>query len=364
MHITHTEIYKLSIPMHPFTIATGTMHYAQNLFIRLHTSEGFYGVGECSAFPMIVGETQATCFEMAKDFAAFWKGKSPLQMEQRLAEINSYAGNYTAKSAFDMALHDIAAKHQNIPLYQFFGGSKKAIESDITVGIDTPAKMAEQAAQFKANGAQFIKVKLGKAADDDIARIAAIVAAIGNEIQLRIDANQGWSFAAAKQALVGLGQYNIAFCEQPMRKHDDHLLPQLRAISPIKIMADESVFTHHDAERMVREQACDYINIKLSKSGGLLEAKRIYEVATAAGMPLMLGGMLESRLALTANVHFAVAHPNIVFYDMDTCLLGHQQDPITGGVRFEGYTLHLPDAAGIGADVDETFLEQCEKTMV
>src|SRR5580693_3420372 len=90
MKITRTDIYKFSIPMHPFTIATGTMHYAQNIFIRVHTDAGFYGVGECSAFPMIVGETQATCFEMAKDFAQLWKGKDPLDIEARTRQLDDF----------------------------------------------------------------------------------------------------------------------------------------------------------------------------------------------------------------------------------------------------------------------------------
>jgi L-alanine-DL-glutamate epimerase-like enolase superfamily enzyme len=81
MQITHTEIYRFSIPMEPFTIATGTMSFAQNTFIRVYTDAGFYGVGECSAFPMIVGETQDTCLVMAREFAALWKGKDPLDID-------------------------------------------------------------------------------------------------------------------------------------------------------------------------------------------------------------------------------------------------------------------------------------------
>src|SRR5450755_3191795 len=105
MKIIQTDIYKFSIPMYPFTISTGTMHFAQNIFIRIHTDAGYYGVGECSAFPMIVGETQATCFEMAKDFAKVWKGKNASAIEERMHELHSYtAFNNTIKSAFDMAL--------------------------------------------------------------------------------------------------------------------------------------------------------------------------------------------------------------------------------------------------------------------
>lgn len=127
MKITKTEIYKLSIPMHPFTIATGTMNFAQNIFIRIHTDSGLTGVGECSAFPMIAGETQATCFAMAYDFASLWKGKDALQLEARLHELDDYtAFNATIKSAFDMALYDLAAKAVQEPLYIFLGGRKKS----------------------------------------------------------------------------------------------------------------------------------------------------------------------------------------------------------------------------------------------
>jgi len=123
MIITEIEIYRLSIPMEPFVIATGTMDYAQNTFIRIHTDHGIYGVGECSAFPMIVGETQNTCISIAQDFAKIWKGKDPLAITERLAELHLYiAGNATIKSAFDMALYDLAAKHAGLPLYKFLQG--------------------------------------------------------------------------------------------------------------------------------------------------------------------------------------------------------------------------------------------------
>jgi len=165
MKILKTDIYKLSIPMHPFTIATGTMHYAQNIFIRIHTDAGYYGVGECSAFPMIVGETQATCFEMAKDFAALWKEKTTEHIAERMSELHAFtAFNSTIKSAFDMALYDIAAKLDGKPLYKFLGGQKKELETDLTIGIGQPDEMAATAAKFKADGVTMIKIKLGKEA--------------------------------------------------------------------------------------------------------------------------------------------------------------------------------------------------------
>jgi L-alanine-DL-glutamate epimerase-like enolase superfamily enzyme len=365
MKILRTDIYKFSIPMHPFTIATGTMDYAQNTLIRIHTSAGHYGVGECSAFPMIAGETQATCFEMAKDFATCWKGKNALDIEDRMQELdNLTAFNSTIKSAFDMALHDLASTAARQPLYRYLGGKRRLLETDLTIGIDTPEKMAQTAARFKTDGVRIIKIKLGKNGSEDVERVRRIRDAVGPDIILRIDANQGWDFDTARDALQAMGPLNIQFCEQPMRYWNDHRMPELRQLSPVKIMADESVFDYHDAERLIAADACDYVNIKFAKSGGILGATRINTICERNTIPCMMGGMLESRVALTAFAHFALAHDNIRFHDMDTCLLGHTADPVIGGVQYKGYFLEIPDTPGLGADADDSFLRGCESVTV
>lgn len=351
--------------MHPFRIATGTMHYAQNLFIRLETDESITGVGECSAFPMIVGETQSTCYEMAKDFASLWKHKDASDISTRLKDLDDFtAFNSTVKSAFDMALYDLAAQHAQLPLYKYLNGNKKTLETDLTIGIDEPELMAAKAVKFKNKGVGIIKIKLGKDGKTDLRRVEMIRTAVGDSIRLRIDANQGWNFETAKEVLLKMGAFDIEFCEQPMRHWNDHLLPALRKISPIKIMADESVFNHHDAERLIVDGACDYVNIKFAKSGGIAEAIRINQICEKNQIACMMGGMLESRLALTAFAHFALAHNNILFYDMDTSLLGHRVDPVVGGVQFNGYFLEVPESPGIGADIDEGFLKDCEQITI
>jgi len=360
--ITHTDIYRFSIPMEPFTIATGTMDHAQNVFIRIHTDAGFYGVGECSAFPMIVGETQDTCLAVAKDFARLWKGKDALDIPARLQQLHdAIAGNGTIKSAFDMALYDIAAKNANLPLYQFLGGAKRAVESDITIGLGKPEVMAKKAIDFKESGAGILKVKLGKNAAEDVERIKQIREAVGYDIKIRVDANQGWGFDDAVFALQGLGKYDIEFCEQPMRTWHNDKLPELMQLSPVKIMADESVYNHHDARMQIESGSCHYINIKMSKAGGIYEAKQIHDLAAEKGVACMMGGMLESRIALSSKLHFVYSSPNIQFYDMDTCMLGHLADPCIDGVTYDGYHLNIDDAIGIGADADEAFLKNCER---
>ena len=365
MLISKIEIYKYSIPMHPFTIATGKMDFAQNTLLKIHTSEGLLGYGECSAFPMIVGETQNTCYEMAKEMAPLWLHNNALAIPERMAQLHAFtAGNTTIKSAFDMALYDIAAQHAKQPLYAYLGGKAKPMVTDITVGINSREIMAAQALGFVQNGATILKVKLGTTVTNDVNNIEAITAAVGKNIILRVDANQGWSPADALDCLTQLGKYNIQFCEQPMRTYNDHYLPKLLLESPIAIMADESVYNHNDALRIITAKACSSINIKLAKSGGIQEAIQIVAIAQQHNIPCMMGGMLESRLALTAFAHFAAAHSQIQFYDMDTCMLGHKTDPVLGGLTFDGYTAKLPTTIGLGATVSDSYLQHCQSIII
>src|SRR5215217_557974 len=365
MNITHTEIYRYSIPTEPFVIATGTMHYAQNVLIRIHSDSGITGIGECSAFPMIVGENQDTCIVMAREFGRILRGKNPLEIPDRMNDLLGYAAhNSTIKSAFDMALFDIAAKKAKQPLYKYLGGEKRTIETDMTIGIDTPENMAATAIRLQDNGCRIIKIKLGKGVHGDIERVRQIRSAVGNEMILRLDANQGWSFDDALFALGALEAFDIQFCEQPMRTWYDDKLPELKANSPIRIMADESCYNHHDARKLINSGGTDYLNIKFSKSGGILEAQKIHEIALQTGTKCMIGGMLETRIALSANLHFALASPNVIFFDMDSCLLGHLIDPVIGGITYNGYMVDVPDTPGIGADANPEFLKTCENWII
>lgn len=364
-NILRTEIFKLPIPMEPFVIATEVSTVAQNTFIRIHTDDGITGMGECSAFPMLTGETLGTCYEVGKDLARIIKGADSEDIQGRMSDMDAYiGGNTTIKSAFDIALHDIAAKRAGLPLFKLLGGARKTIVTDLTIGIDEPAAMAATAVEFVKKGVRTIKVKLGKDGEEDLLRIRLIREAVGPDIPLRIDANQGWDFATALQTLKALAPYDIEFCEQPIHRNHDRLLPTVRKQSPIPIMADESVCSHHDAVRVIESGGCDYINIKLAKSGGILEAIRIADTAAGYGIRCMLGGMLESRLALTAKVHLAMSHDNIHFYDLDTCLLGQLTDPVVGGAVYDGFELKTTDEPGIAADIDPGFLRDCEGTVV
>ncbi|MBC8155218.1 MAG: dipeptide epimerase [Bacteroidetes bacterium] len=357
MKITQIALYPFNIPLKaPIAISLGVVDSARNILIEIQTSEGISGWGEGSPFWMIVGETQASGLAAAQDMARLLIGRDPLDIEGCLQTLTRYLpGHPTTRSAFDMALYDIAAKAANMPLYQFLGGQKRTMTTDETIYLNTPERMADDAVRIKANGADAIKVKLGTNQKDDIQRVAAIRNAIGDDIPIRTDANQGWNYPTAVAVLRTIQDQNIQYCEQPVPRPAIADLKRLRQQTTVPIMADESLFDAHDAIRLVREEAVDLFNIKLSKSGGIFEALRINAIAEAAGIPGMIGCMSESRLAITANAHFASARRNIQFCDLDGPF-EHAIDPVLGGAIYTGYQITLPDSPGIGAEIDPVFL--------
>ena len=365
MKITAISLYRYDIALKaPIAISLGTIDHARNMLVEIQTDQGITGWGEGSPFWMIVGETQASGLAAAKDMARLLLDKNPLGIEGCINALLRYLpGHPTTRSAFDMALHDIAAKAAGMPLYQFLGGSKRRLVTDETIYLNSPERMVEDALRIQAKGAEAIKVKLGTNARDDIRRVEEIRNAIGDATPIRTDANQGWDVVTAQAVLRAIGDWNVQYCEQPIPRHDIAGLRHIRRSSTVPIMADESLFDATDAIRLVREEAVDYFNIKLSKSGGIFEALKINAIAEAAGVPCMIGCMSESRLALTANAHFAAARQNVRFCDLDGCF-EHASDPVKGGITYTGYQIELPDAPGIGAEVDPAFLSMLEKTVI
>ncbi|MCU7551335.1 dipeptide epimerase [Chitinophagaceae bacterium LB-8] len=367
--LIHTiEIYKLYIPLkEPFVISLGPINEVQNVVVVIRTSDGFTGWGECSPYMTINGESIDTCFIVGQYLAKALKGRNALDLEHCSSVMDGiiYA-NTSIKSAFDIALHDIAAQHAGLPLYRFLGGEKKkVIQTDMTVSIGTPEKMRADAIRFTTKGFPAIKVKLGESKEKDVARIKAIREGIGNEIPLRIDANQGWATAdEAIEVLKALAPYDIEHCEEPIPRWRFMELGKVSAASPIPIMADESCGDDHDAERLIQLNACKMLNIKLGKSSGFLKAKKIVQLASNAGMHLQIGGFMESRLGMTAAAHFALLHDSIEHYDLDTPLM-FAEDPVEGGIVYgEKGVVEVPEVVGSGARVKEEYLRGAERVMV
>lgn len=367
LNIRRVELYKLSIPLiEPFITSLGVEVAAENVLVKIITEEGITGFGECSPYMPINGESQDTCFIVGQYFANVLKGHNPLDIAHCIQLMDKVIyGNTSIKSAFDIALYDIASQHAGVPLYQFIGGeNNKTIITDYTVSIDEPAKMAADAVKIKTQGYPAIKVKLGCDGKKDVERMKAIRAAVGDAIPLRIDANQGWGVKEAIETLTALAPLNIQHCEEPIARWNYLQLPHVKRESPIPIMADECCGDHHDAERLIELNACDYMNIKLGKSGGIFNALKIVSLAETAGIHLQVGAMLESRLAMSAFAHFALCSPQIVHYDFDTALM-FTEDPVTGGIVYEkNGVVTVPDVPGLGAVVEDAWLQKMEQVVI
>ena len=363
--IQAVEIYKLFIPLkEPFVISLGAIHNVQNVIVIIRTADGCAGYGECSPYMTINGESIDTCFIVGQYFAQVLKGKDALDIAGSIVAMDKtiYA-NSSIKSAFDIALYDIASQHAGLPLYKFLGGTKnKVLETDMTVSIGDPQKMKDDAIRFKSEGFPAIKVKLGGAKEDDVARIKAIRDGIGMEHPLRIDANQGWATADyAIEVLQALSEYGIEHCEEPISRYRFMELSKVSAASPIPIMADESCGDEWDAERLIQLKACSMFNIKLGKSGGFYKGVKIAALGSAAGMHMQVGGFMESRLGMTAAAHLALSNDSIHHCDFDTPLM-FTEDPVIGGIKYlEKGVLDVPEVPGLGAVIDESYLNSTQK---
>ncbi len=357
--ITSVELYPVQIKLKaPFKISLGILTHAENVLVVIHTDKGISGSGECSPFKTINGESMETGMIVGKYLAQALKGKNALDIVDCVQTMNRviYANN-SIKSAFDMALYDIAAQHAGMPLYQFLGGhNNKTIFTDYTVSIDTAEKMAQDAMQILAAGYQVIKVKLGGTKNEDIERVRRIREAVGMAIPLRLDANQGWAAETAVDILKALAPFNIQHCEEPIPRWDYMRLPEIKKLSPIKIMADESCCDEHDAQRLLDIDACDMLNIKLGKAAGIYRAKKIIALAEAKNINIQMGGFLESRLGFSAAAHVALCSQHIAHYDFDTPLM-FQEDPVQGGIIYNDKgEINLPQSDGIGATFKESYL--------
>jgi o-succinylbenzoate synthase len=351
MGIKEIRVYSVKLQYwEPFRIALGTSTESQNIVVQVITDFEVEGWGEASPSQRITGETHQTVMNALDKMAPCLIGKCPLRIE-RAVEImeETIFGNQSAKAAIDMALHDILGKVAQKPLYRVIGGYRTQVLTDFTLGIKPPQEMAESAVKAMEQGFKALKIKVGIAPEEDVQRVAKVREAIGDGIALRIDVNQGWTPKQAVKTLEKLEKFNVEFVEQPVKANDLKGLTYVRKNSPIPIMADETVHSPRDALEAVKAEAVDLINIKLMKSGGIHNARKIAAIAEAAGVKCMIGCMGESTLGITAAVHLAAATKNVYYADLDSDLL--QKDKLVkGGAELKQSFRIPPEKPGIGID--------------
>jgi L-alanine-DL-glutamate epimerase-like enolase superfamily enzyme len=352
MKINHIEIIKVIMPLsEPYTIAYNTYDSAENVFLRIETNSGFQGFGCAAPDPEVTFET-ADSVESALDQIARDQllGKDPLRISYLMEGMRELLPNQpTARAAIDMALHDILGKAANLPLYRLLGGFRDRMKTCVTVGILPVTETLEKAIAFIESGFHALKIKGGQDVELDIERILKVRETVGKNIELRFDANQGYSVEEAIHFVEKTRKANLEVFEQPTPKgHPEYLGNVTKEVS-IPVMADESLVNLKDAFRLAKRDLVDMVNIKLMKVGGINEALHINSVAKAARLESMVGCMDESALGIAAGLHFALARPNVIYADLD----GHLDlidDPAAGAVILRNGILYPSKDPGLGFD--------------
>jgi o-succinylbenzoate synthase len=364
MGIQQIEVYPVTLRYRePFRIAPEAHTESQNVIVKIVTDYSVTGWGESSPSKRVTGETAETVINVIDKIAPKLIGLCPLRIEQSVEAMDSIVkDNPAAKAAIDVALHDIIGKTARKPLFMLLGGYRTQVLTDITLGIKSPKEMAKDAEKAVKRGFKALKVKVGVNPAEDVERLRLIRKAAGEDIQIRIDANQGWTPKQAIEALNKMEKFNIQFAEQPVPAENLKGLIEVKKNSPIPIMADESVHSPEDAIRLIQAEAVDLINIKLMKSGGILKGRKIAEIAEAAGIPCMIGCMGESEIGIAAGAHLAAAVKNIQYADLDSDILLKDKIAKKGGTKVKNSTRIFPKQNGLGIkELDEKLLGKPKK---
>lgn len=326
--IDHAVAEILTAPLvTPFRIATGQHDELENVFFRVKTADGLYGYGEAAVASHITGETVAATLENLKSAARDLKGR---RIEDVAAACRDFApvftGNHAGLAALEMALFDVAARTQGVPLHRLFTpvtgkAPMLAFSTDITVVIGSIEEARVTARDYAGRNFNSFKIKIGRDEELDLKRVLAVHEVVPRG-DIILDANMGFTAGRMLAFMERLEANGVrpVLLEQPVQKHDWDGLAEITAAlagTPTVVCADESVGSLEAARRAVDSRAVTGINIKLMKSG-IVEGIEIARLAAANGIHLMLGAMMESSLAITASAHFAAGLGCFEFIDLDT----------------------------------------------
>jgi len=330
--ITHLAWRPLDIALaEPFGIAAGAQHVCRNLLVEVGLEGGVLGIGEAAPFPAFNGETR----EDAE--SALETGRERLlgvetgtwRVASRIAH-EAFGAAPSALCAFETALLDAFTRSLGLSLFAFFGGAEPELISDVTLTTGTPEHAAAQAARAHARGFRTLKMKVGGAPlAHDLERLSR-AAAVAPEAEFILDANASLAAEEAIRLLRALGALRdrVVLFEQPTSADD---LAGLRAVreAGVRVAADESACTLADLERVIDARAADVINVKIMKSG-VVTALDMALGARAAGLELMIGGLVETRLAMSTSACLAGGVGGFSYVDLDTPLF-IAEDPFRGG---------------------------------
>lgn len=337
----------------PIVVTFGVLESVETVIIKIETDEGLNGFGEAAPFGPVTGESVDSVISVIKKFDKLLRGQNPLEIEKIHYIMNKFiAYNPSSKAGIDIALHDIFAKVLGEPLYVALGGNSNTYESDKTISIGTVDQMVKDVQEAVNEGFNMVKLKAGINVEQDIEAFRSIRKACGDDLIIRVDANQGWNHIEAIYAINEMAKYKLDAIEQPVAYWDIDNLSNIKEKINVPLMADESLHNEVDAGRLIKANAVDIFNIKLMKSKGIHGASKINCIAEAAGIECMIGCMAESPVGITAGAHFAAAKKNITRVDLDALFAIKKCKGIEGGVTYNAGQATLPADSGLGLKLD------------
>jgi len=373
MKITKVELIPIDIPRKKvLTLA----HYGnlgqggkfEFVLVRIHTDEGVTGVGEAPPLPPLSPESQPVIIDVQKKWLApSLLGVDPFEIEAIWKRMDFIAPTYSmAKAAIDMALWDIMGKTMGMPVHRLLGGSKpEKIQNVGLIGIDKPEVVYDIAQKFVENGYNGIRLKIAPGRDIDC--VESVRDAIGENIDLRVDCNQGYIVSEAVKMIRQIETYDIELVEQPTVWWDFNGLAKVAAAVDTPIMPHESMYLLSDVKNLIDLGGVGVLGLKTYRPwGGITGARRLLEMARVLNIPCMFHDDLELSVSLAAATQIISAYRNVITHKCE--LSGYPEwmgdDVTTESVRFENGYVIVPDGNGLGVELDDDKIKKNSKGVI
>lgn len=357
--ITTLKVYLIEIPVKAVhSHGSGDVSAIRTVLLELNTDANITGWGEASPWPVFTGSAEANIAALHVHLRPLIIGANPFQVEALLSQADKTIVHcYEAKAALETALLDIVGKALNTPVYNLIGGQcRKEIPLSFSVANPKFAEDLETVQQLYQDGVRIFKMKTGFAEHQfDLMRLEKLREIYGNNVDIRVDYNQGMQPYEALPRLRDIENFQPTFIEQPVARDRLETMSELTRTLDTPILADESVFNARDAYLGAQQRIADLFSLKIMKSGGIRRALEVAAIARAAGIGIYGGCMFETGIAHTAGTHLMAAVPDLYlgceFY-MSTYYL--QEDVLVEPFAVKDGRVIVPDGPGLGIEVDRS----------